>query len=129
MSARSKSGKGKTKGASITQSARAGLQMPVGRIQRYMRQGNYASHIAKLGGVYMAAVLEYCTAEILELAGNACKDNGRKTITPRHIMLAIKNDEELSQLLSNVTIRNSGVLPNIHQSLIPAKKGKGKSKK
>ena len=105
MSARGRSGKGKSRGSGgTTQTARAGLQMPVARIQRYMRNGNYTKHIAKLGGVYMAAVLEYCTAEILELAGNACKDNGRKTITPRHIMLAIKNDEELSQLLSEMLV-------------------------
>ena len=125
MSARGRSGKGKAgREPGQSQTARAGLQMPVARVQRYMRNGNYAKHCARVAGVYLAAVLEYCTAEILELAGNACKDNNRKTINPRHIMLAIKNDEELSRLLSNVTIRNGGVLPNIHKSLLPAKKGK-----
>eukprot|EP01084_Bolivina_argentea_P179511 310185_1 len=128
-----KHGKGKGKGKShggksISRSTRAGLQFPVGRIARYMRRGGYAKRIGGGAPVYLASVLEYLTAELLELAGNAAKDNKKQRIVPRHIMLAVKNDDELSSLLKGVTIANGGVLPNIHNSLLPAKKKKDSKK-
>ena len=79
-----------------------GLQFPVGRIGRYLRQGKYAKRMGAGAPVYLAAVLEYLTAEILELAGNAARDNKRSRITPRHITLAVRNDEELNKLLVRV---------------------------
>ena len=64
--------------------------------------------------------------QVLELAGNAARDNKKNRIVPRHIQLAVRNDEELSKLLGCVTIANGGVLPNIHQTLLPKKVGKDK---
>lgn len=110
---------GKVKGKSLSRSKRSGLDFPVGRIERYMRKGNYAERIGSGASVYCAAVLEYLTAEVLELAGDAARDNKRSRIIPRHLQLAIRNDDELKTLLSNVTISQGGVLPNIHTSLLP----------
>ena len=109
----------------VTRSFRAGLQFPVGRIHRHLREGRYAERIGAGAPVYLAAVLEYLTAEILELAGNAARDNKRTRIIPRHIQLAVRNDEELAKLLKNVTIASGGVLPNINNALVPKKSKKG----
>lgn len=119
-------GKGKSKGGSTTRSAKAGLQFPVGRVARYIRKMRIASRVGAGAPVYMAAVLEYLAAEILELAGNAARDNKKTRIIPRHIQLAVRNDEELNKLLSGVTIASGGVLPNIHAVLLPKKKQQGK---
>ena len=122
ITGKGKGGRGDKK--STTASAKAGLQFPVGRIGRYLRQGKYATRMGAGAPVYLAAVLEYLCAEILELAGNAARDNKKSRIVPRHITLAVKNDEELNKLLGGVTIAAGGVLPNIHAVLLPKKSGK-----
>ena len=125
-----KGGKGTGKGGkSQTRSSRAGLQFPVGRIARYLRKGNYSHRVGSATPVFMAAVLEYIVAEVLELSGNAAKDNQRQRITPRHIQLAVRNDDELNRFFGNAIIAQGGVLPNIHPVLLPAKKKKKGGKK
>ena len=120
MSGRGKGGK--VKGKAKSRSSRAGLQFPVGRVHRFLRKGHYADRIGSGAPVYLAAVLEYLSAEILELAGNAARDNKKSRIVPRHIQLAVRNDEELNKLFGSVTIAQGGVLPNIHSVLLPKKK-------
>jgi histone H2A len=105
-----------------SRSSRAGITFPVGRIHRYLKKGHYALRLGLASPVYLASVIEYLVAEILELAGNAARDNNKKTIKPRHLQLAIRNDEELQKLLGKVVIAEGGVLPNIHQVLLPQKK-------
>lgn len=115
-----KSGRGKAANKkSQTKSSKAGLQFPVGRISRFLKKGKYATRVGAGAPVYLAAILEYLTAEVLELAGNAARDNKKTRIVPRHIQLAVRNDEELNKLFGGVTIAQGGVLPNIHSVLIP----------
>merc|ERR1712228_143211 len=120
--------KGKKKSTkSVSRSARAGLQFPVGRTSRYLRKGRYAPRVGGGAPVYLAAVMEYLAAEVLELAGNAARDNKKIRIIPRHLQLAIRNDEELNKLLAVVTIAQGGVLPNIQAVLLPKKTEKSKT--
>ena len=97
--------------------------------------------MGKGAAVYLAAVLEYVTAEIVELAGNAARDNKRRRISARDLFLAMKYDEELDQLIPKTTfsqvckmkninpiynILQGGVVPSIQPVLVPKKKMKNR---
>ncbi|XP_008958056.1 histone H2A type 1-H-like [Pan paniscus] len=107
----------KARAKAKTHSSRAGLQFSVGRVHRLLRKGNYAKPVRAGAPVYLEAVLEYLTAKILELAGNAARDKKTRVI-PRRLQLAI-HDEKLNKLLGKVTIAQGGVLPNIQAVLLP----------
>jgi histone H2A len=107
----------------MSRSTRAGLLLPVARIHRQLKNARIAKHIGSGAPVYMAAVLEYLTMEVLELAGNVARDSKKKRITPRMLTIALRNDEELSQMVARVTIAQGGVMPHISSVLLkPMKK-------
>jgi len=103
----------------ISISQRSGLQFPVSRVHRKYKNSMTGCRIGIGASVYLAAVLEYLTAEIIEIAGNEAHDQKRQRITPRHIQLAVRSDQELHKLVSDVTISEGGVLPFVHSSLLP----------
>merc|ERR1712137_784757 len=108
---------GKVKKSPTSRASKAGLQFPVGRIHRMFKSRTPASgRVGSTAAVYAAAILEYLTAEVLELAGNSSKELQVKRITPRHLQLAIRGDEELDSLIK-ATIAGGGVLPNVHKAL------------
>ncbi|XP_063544362.1 uncharacterized protein LOC134752622 [Cydia strobilella] len=104
-----------------TRSSKAGLIFPVGRILRILKSGNYSRKVGIGASVYLAGVAEYLSTEIMDLAAQAAQDNNRSRISPRHILLAVKNDDELRKLQAGIVISEGGVLPSIHQELLPKK--------
>ena len=87
-----------------------------------MRKMKVAPRIGKGAPVYLAAVLEYLTAEMMELSANAAREDRVSRIKPRHLLLAVRNDTEIDTLFKHTTIAGGGVIPNIHRALIPKKK-------
>lgn len=109
--------KKKMKTSARTRSAKAGLFFPVGRIHRQLKaEVPRNTRVGATAAIYIAAVMEYVIAEVLELAGNNARNNKKSRITPRNIQLAIKQDNELNKLIT-ATISQGGVVPQIHKVL------------
>jgi len=105
-----------------SRSMRAGVHFPVGRLHRFLK--SYITSRNRVGGtagVFLAATMEYLCAEVLELAGNVAAEYRTKRITPRHLPLAIRGDEELDHLIK-ATIAGGGVIPHIDKTLLTSKK-------
>ncbi|TKR81725.1 hypothetical protein L596_015551 [Steinernema carpocapsae] len=98
-------------GKHLSKSTRAGLVFSVARLQSRLKKDRYSERIGVGAAVFMTALVEYMVAEVLEL--------------PRHILLAVRSDEELSKILGQVTIAQGGVVPFVHSVL--EKKGKAAS--
>ena len=93
-----KAGKG---GTVVSGSARAGITFPVSRCNRMLRQGRYARRLGGSAGAYMAAVLEYVAAEILELAAEQAEQKKQRILKPKHLGRAVQSDGELGKLMAN----------------------------
>ncbi|XP_053575363.1 histone H2A.V-like [Bombina bombina] len=105
----------------VSHSKRAGLLFPVGRIHRYLKNRIRTNgRVFATAAVYSSAILEYLTAEVLELSGNVCKQFKVKRITPHHILLAIKGDKEMASFIK-ATIAGGGVVPHINKELLRKK--------
>jgi histone H2A len=103
-----------------SRSAKCGLLFPVGRIARFLRKAQVAPRLGAGAPVYLAAVLEYVTSEILELSGNIARDHKKRRILPRHVLLAIRNDDEINKVLSRVIIPSGGAIPNNYWAYLPS---------
>jgi histone H2B len=81
--------------------AKAGLVIPPVRIRTIIKENvdDYKTdtRISETTSFYLAAVIEYLIAEILELAGNVARDNNKIKITSAFIQKAITNDKELDK--------------------------------
>lgn len=109
-----------------TKSVRAGLLMPVSRFHKNLRKGKYANRISVSAACYMAAAIEYLCVEIFEGANIVAANAKKHRITPRHISLSIRQDDELNELLKDAIFSEGGVVPLVHKELLMKKSKKSK---
>ena len=104
-----------SKKKSKSRSEKAGLLMPVSKLNRHLRESGRSKRVGAGAPVYLAAILEYAAAEMLELAGNEL--GKRKRITPQDLMKAIRADEELNKLLGGCVVFTSDRVKNVSQAV------------
>ncbi|KAL8219092.1 UNVERIFIED_CONTAM: hypothetical protein K2H54_005431 [Gekko kuhli] len=107
-----------------SRSCRAGLIFPVSRIERFLRRGDYAERIGSGASVYMAAVLQYLTYDIVDIAGNIAANDHKRRIAPRHLHETIHCDSELQRLLGGTTLPQ-GRATSKKQQAASTRKGRG----
>lgn len=107
----------------MTTSFSTELQFSVDRLTRFRPQGSHRDRDRdrhhhhdhdSVGTVFIHALLKYLTVQVIRLAGNATRNNKKTTISHSHIVLAIRNDEELNHILSNIIIASPRRPPSIH---------------
>jgi histone H2B len=103
---------------------KAGLVFPPSRCRKFLTQSETRGFRAgSHPGVYMAAVVEYLCAEILELAGNSARERKKVTISMKDLTLAVFNDSELTHLMKHLKIKlfNAGMISGMPTESLPEK--------
>lgn len=83
-----------------------------GHVHCIQNKDNQAERVGASVPVYLAEILKYLLSEVLELTGNAIRDNKKTYIIPEYLQLIVHNDKELNKLLDGVTIAQVNVLLN-----------------
>eukprot|EP01084_Bolivina_argentea_P132520 233875_1 len=121
------SAKKRTQPKKSTGKGKSNTVFPSGRIGSLLRKGRFSKRVSKSAGTYAAGVISYLARELLEVC---VKGAGKKAarISPRMLTLAVRADDELGNLLKDVTISRGGVPANANAALEKKKKVK-KTKK
>lgn len=114
---------------SISKSTRAGLTLPVGRLNTSLKLKSNSKRVGGSAPVYLAACVEYVLAEILQAAGNTAKDRSRKIISPDDVISALRRDEDLSKLYRGSTIYLGGKPKNATAAIAYKEKPKEEKEK
>ncbi|XP_045644908.1 LOW QUALITY PROTEIN: histone H2A-Bbd type 2/3-like [Ursus americanus] len=101
-----RSRRGSSSGQRRTRSrtARAELSFSVSHVERLLREGRYAQRLGSSAPVFLAAIIQYLTAKVLELAGNEAQNSGGTRITPALVDMAVHNHALLSGFFGTTTI-------------------------
>lgn len=108
---------------------KAGIIFPPSITEKFLREFGFTKiMVTKNAPIYLAAVLEYVTQDILQLASDMARENKRVRITIRDLELSVRTDLELNVLFDRcgITFIGGGVVPYIHQSLLVKKPRKKK---
>ncbi|XP_074428641.1 uncharacterized protein LOC141737599 [Larus michahellis] len=114
-----------------SRSSRAGLLFPVSRVDRQLRRGLFAERFGARAPVYLAAVLQCVTHEVMDVAGMICKKSKQKRISPSHLQMALQKCAGLKQLPRGAAVprRRRRAAPQSPRVASPSKKNTTKSKK
>jgi len=109
-----------TKTKSISQSSRAGVIFPVARIRSKLKKNAYGptTRVSASSAVYMAAVMEYLSREVIIFSVEQMKEDNKKRLLPKHITSAINTDPDFPRLLYDVDIPHSRWFEPITETLI-----------
>ena len=116
--------KGQKAAPTVSGNSRAGIIFSPARCNRYLKQGRYSQRFGQSAGVFMAGVLEYLCAEVLDLAHQVCTEQKKKTLQPKHLNLAFRTDQELGLLMHHATFTSSSVPVNVHPFHLKGKAAK-----
>lgn len=86
---------------STSKASKAGLLFPVPKINKRMGKSGWTERVGGTAPIWVAAVVEYIAGEIVQAAGETCTTGGKhKRITPRDVILAVRNDPDLNRLFA-----------------------------
>ena len=95
-------------GGSEARPPTAAAPFPTARVREHIQ--SYAPEVAAGAPEYMAAVLQYVTAEVLQRAGDAARGGATGSIMPHHIRQVVRADRDLTQLVGEEALEQGGLL-------------------
>lgn len=104
---------------SQTRSERAGLDLPVARLHNHMKMHANGKHISETAPVFATAAIEHILGVIERSAGEYADRDKKPRITPRHIMLAVRESPQLAEAFSSFIFLSSGMVPYTLESQVP----------
>jgi histone H2A len=105
-----------------TLSKQAGLEFPVKKVKRLLERFLDGTKVSMIAAVYMTSTLEYMTAEMMELAGNNCRDIAAAKADPdaesvvglKHLRAAVAGDDELNRMMNRLSVKHRTHSPSLH---------------